>query len=94
MWSLLKSDWLCSLQLNMEKLSIVSKRIPEAGFGSYHELLTAKFRLKLEKTGKNNKVIQVWPKTNHLSLYSGEDEQIQGIRSGRKSTWRNMDGDL
>ena len=43
----------------MEKLSIVSKRIPEADFGSYHELLTAKFRLKLEKTGENNKVIQV-----------------------------------
>ena len=25
-------------------------------------------------------------------LYSGSDKQIQGIRSDRQSTWRNMDG--
>ena len=35
----------------MEKLYIVSKRLG-ADFGSDHELLIAKFRLKLKKVGK------------------------------------------
>ena len=37
----------------MEKLYIVSKTRPGADCGSDHELLIAKFRLKLEKGGKN-----------------------------------------
>ena len=45
-WSILKSDWLYSLQLKMEKLYTWSD------CGSDHELLTAKFRLKLKKVGK------------------------------------------
>ena len=36
----------------MEKLYTVSKKRPGADCGSYHELLTAKFRLKLKKLGK------------------------------------------
>ena len=36
--------------------------------GSYHELLIAKFRLKLKKV---EKTIQVWSKSNPLWLYSG-----------------------
>ena len=37
----------------MEKLSIQSAKIrPEANCGSDHELLIAKFRLKLKKVGK------------------------------------------
>ena len=53
----------------MKKLYIVSKTRPGADRGSHHELLIAKFRLKLKKVGK----------------YSGGDKQIQGIRSGRQS---------
>ena len=45
-WSILKSDWSYSLQLKMEKLYTWSD------CGSDHELLTAKFRLKLKKVGK------------------------------------------
>ena len=36
----------------MEKLYIVSKTRPGADCGSDHELLIAKFRLKLKKVGK------------------------------------------
>ena len=51
-WSILKSDWLYSLQPKMEELHIVSKTRPGADCGSDHELLIAKFRLKLKKVGK------------------------------------------
>ena len=51
-WSVSKSDWLCSLKPKMEKLCTVSKTRPGADCGLYHELLIAKFRLKLKKVGK------------------------------------------
>ena len=38
--------------------------------GSDHELLIAKFRLKL-KSQENHWAIQVWPKSNPLLLHSG-----------------------
>ena len=37
-------------------------------------------------------VIQLWPKSNPLGLYSGSEKQIQGIISDRQSAWRTMDG--
>ena len=39
----------------MEKLYTVSKRRPGADCGSDHELLIAKFRLKLKKLGENTR---------------------------------------
>ena len=39
----------------MEKLYTVNQRRPEADYGSDHELLIAKFRLKLKKVGKTTK---------------------------------------
>ena len=39
----------------MEKLYTVSKTRPGADCGSDHELLIAKFRLKLKKTGKTTR---------------------------------------
>ena len=39
----------------MEKLSTVSKNRLGADCGSDHELLIAKFRLKLKKVGENNR---------------------------------------
>ena len=39
----------------MEKLYTVSKTRPGADYGSDHELLIAKFRLKLKKVGKTTK---------------------------------------
>ena len=41
---------------------------PGADCGSDHEVLIAKFRLKLKKVGK------VWPESNPLQLYSGSDK--------------------
>ena len=48
----MKSDWLYSLQSNMENLYTVSKTRPGTDCGSDHEFLIAKFRLKLKKAGK------------------------------------------
>ena len=39
----------------MEKLIQSAKTRPEAGCGSDHELLIAKFRLKLKKVGKTTR---------------------------------------
>ena len=54
-WSVPKSDGLYSLQPKMEKLYSVSKTRPGAACGSDHELLIAKFRLKLKKVGKTTR---------------------------------------
>ena len=54
-WSTPKSDWLYSLQPKMEKLYTVSKKRPGADCGSDHELLIAKFRLKLKKVGETSR---------------------------------------
>ena len=59
-WSILKSDGLHFLQPKVGKLYIVSKKkkkqkTPGADCGSGHELLIAKFRLKLKKTGKTTR---------------------------------------
>ena len=53
----------------MEKLYTVKETRPGADCGSDHELLIAKFRLKLKKAGKTTR-----PKSNPLQLYSGGDE--------------------
>ena len=49
------SDWWYSLQPKMEKLYTVNKTRPGADCGSDHELLIAKFRLKLKKVGKTTR---------------------------------------
>ena len=54
-WSTPKSDWLYSLQPKIEKLYTVNKKRPGADCGSDHELLIAKFRLKLKKVGKTTR---------------------------------------
>ena len=52
-WSTPKSDLLYSLQPKMEKLYTVNKKKTRGDCGSDHELLIAKFRLKLKKVWKN-----------------------------------------
>ena len=54
-WSTLKSDCLYSLQPKMEKLYTSAKTSPGADCGSDHELLVAKFRLKLKKLEKTTR---------------------------------------
>ena len=54
-WPIPKSDGLYSLQPKMEKFYRVSKNKTGADCGSDHELLIAKFRLKLRKVGKTTR---------------------------------------
>ena len=57
-WSILKSDWLYSLQPKMKKLYTIIKRRPGADCGSDHELFIAKFRFKLKKVGKTTRPLR------------------------------------
>ena len=72
----------------MEKLYTVETR-PGADCGSDHEVLIAKFRLKLTKVGETTRLFGY--DLNKIP-YSGSDKLIQGIRSDRQSAWRTMDG--
>ena len=53
--SILKSDWLYSLQPKMESSIQSAKTRPGADCGPDHELLIAKLRLKLRKVGKTTR---------------------------------------
>ena len=59
-WPISKADWVHSLQQNMEELYTIRRG---ADCGWDHEVLIAKFRLKLKEVGKT---IQVWPQSNPL----------------------------
>ena len=54
-WPILKSDWLYSLKPKMEKLYTVSKNKTGNLLWLNHELLIAKFRLKLKKVRKTTR---------------------------------------
>ena len=54
-WSILKSNWLYCLQSKKKKLYTVRKNKTGVDCGSDHELLIAKFRLKLRKVGKTTR---------------------------------------
>ena len=78
-WSILKSNWLYSLQPKMETLYTVSKNKTGGWCGSGHELLIAKFRRKLNKVGKTTR-----PFTYDLNQipynYTGEmTNRFQGL---------------
>ena len=66
----------------MERLYTISKNKTGADCGSDHELLIAKFRLKLKKVGKTTRPFRY--DLNQIP-HSGSDKQIQGIRSERQS---------
>ena len=57
-WSILKSDWLYSLQVKMEKLYTVSKNKTRSWLWLRSELLSIKCRLKLKKVGKTIRPFQ------------------------------------
>ena len=61
--SILKSDWSHYLQPKVEKLYIVrkKKKRPWADCNSDHELLIAKYRLKLKKVGKTTRPLRYDP---------------------------------
>ena len=71
-WSIAKSDWLYSLQPNVEKLYAVRKKTRQGvDCGSDHELLIAKFRLKLKKVEKTTRPFRY--DLNQIP-YSGSDK--------------------
>ena len=51
---------------------MVSKNKTETDCGSDHELLIAKFRLKLKKVGKTARPFRF--DINHLQLYNGSEK--------------------
>ena len=53
-WSIQKSDWLYSCSQRWRSIQSAKTR-PGADCGSDHELLIAKFRLKLKKVGKTRR---------------------------------------
>lgn len=64
-WSTLKSDYvLCSQRWRSSIQSLKTR--PGADCGSDHELLVAKFRLKLKKVGKTTKPFRY--ALNHISF--------------------------
>ena len=59
----------------MEKLSIQSAKIrPGADCGSDHELLIAKFRLKLKKVGKTTRPFRYGLNQTPYNLYSKSEK--------------------
>ena len=53
-----KINWLYPLQPKKKKLYKISKNKTGADCGSDHELLIAKFRLKLKKVGKSTRILK------------------------------------
>ena len=85
-WSTPKSDWLYSLQPKIQKLYRVSKKKTS---GSDHELLIAKFRLKMKKVGKTTKTfrydldqilyhytVEVWNRFKGLDLIDRVPDEL------------------
>ena len=69
----------------MEKLYTVKKARPGADCGLAHELLIAKFRLKLKKVGKTTRPFR-YDLNQFPYDYTVEVTKIQGIRYDRRST--------
>ena len=78
-WSTLKSDWLYSLRQRWRSSTQSAKTRPGADCGSDHELLIAKFRLKLKKVGKTTRPFRY--KLNQIPYYfKGEvTNRFQGL---------------
>ena len=91
-WSILKSDWLFSLQPRIEKLYTVSKNKTGSWLWLRPWTPYCQIHTEIEESRENHQTIQVWHKSNPLKFYSGSDKQIQGIRSDRQSAWWTMDG--
>ena len=73
-----------------EALYSQKKNKTRADCGSDHELLTAKFRLKLKKVWKTSRLFRY--DLNQIPYnYTVEVNSSQGFRSDRQSAWRAMD---
>ena len=82
-WSIPKSDYLYSLQPKRWSSIQSGKTRPGADCGLDHELLSAKFRLKLKKEGKTTRPLRHDLNQIHYDYTVEVIKQIQGIRSVR-----------
>ena len=73
-WSAPKSDWLYPLQPKMEKLYTVSKEKTGSTLWLRSWTPYCQIHIEIEESRENHWVIQVWPKSNSLWLYSGSDK--------------------
>ena len=74
----------------MEKLYTTVKTRPRADCGSDHELLIAKFRLKLKKLGKTTRPFRYDPNHNSLQLYSGRFKGLDLIDRVPEELWMEV----
>ena len=95
-WSTPKSDWFILIILyscSQRRRSCIqsAKTRPEADCGSDHELLIAKFRLKLKKVGKTT--ISFRYDLNQIPYYYTVEvrNRFKGTGSDRQSAWWTMD---
>ena len=63
-WSILKSDWLYSLQAEMEKLYTVSKNKTRSWLWLRSWIPYCQIQTSVEERRENHQTIQVWPKSN------------------------------
>ena len=68
-----------------------AKTRPGADCGSDHELLIAKFKLKLKKVEKTTRPFRYDLNQIPYDYTVESGKQTQGIRSNRQSAWRTMD---
>ena len=73
-WSILKSDWLYSLQPKMEKLYTVIKNKTGSWLWLRSWTPYCQIQTYIEESRENCQTIQIWPKSNPLWLYCGGDE--------------------
>ena len=76
--------WRNSIQL--------AKTRPGADYGSDHELLTAKFRLKLKKVGKTTRPFRYDLNQSPYDYTLEVRNRFKGLGLINKSPWRTMDG--
>ena len=68
------------------------KTRPGADSGSDHELLIAKFRLKLKKVGKTTRPFRYNLNQTPCDYKVEVTNRLKGIRSDQQNAWRTMDG--
>ena len=73
-WSIPKSDWWYSLQPKMEKLYTVSKNKTGSWLWLRSWIPYCQSQTEIKKSRENRQIIQVWPKSNPLWLYSGSEK--------------------
>ena len=85
-------DFYCSCSWRLKSSIPSAKTRPGADCGSDHELLIAKFRLKLKKVGKTTRPFRYdlnqFPYDHTVEVTN----RFKGL--DRKSAWKTIDGDL